>query len=193
VEEQANEDIEKMVRGVLRRMFHRLFKVVLTPTFHRNVQAIIDGQILLLKAAKREARRKKRSKKYVEARQNALDKVRDVDLGILAALSAEQLAMVENVINTLIAAVAGKGQLKLLDPSAFIGLQKKIFIPPQKRGPKLRVDYDDAYRRHVEGVEVSAIAREMDPYGFNADPEASMQKFRKAFRRRLPKSNVDRT
>lgn len=177
---------EKEVRRLLSKYAQKLGRVLLTSECHRSIDAVIRGQIAILQLLQREARRKKPSQKYRRFCRWLVESTATAQLGPLTGLTPEQLATLDTVLNAVLVAGLRGGDAApgSLDPTAFISLQKKLLIAPQKRGPKNRSKYDEAFLRHMSGEEITSIARHMDPQGFQNDPVNAIQKYSRAIERR---------
>jgi hypothetical protein len=175
---------KEALRAILHKAAVRLFRVALTPSCHRNIEELLTAVIDLLQMAKREARRKKRSKDYNEFRRTALNWVANADLGIAAHLTSGDLKMASMVLDAMIDSLAGKSKLKNSDGTEkeFLDFQKRIFVPAKKRGPKNRPLGDEAYARYRKGEGIADIARDL--YPDELDPVNAIQKVWRAIQRR---------
>jgi hypothetical protein len=93
--------------------------------------------------------------------------------------------MMAAVVASLAEGEPATGQV---DPVGFVSLQKKLFVAPKKRGPRYQRSYDEAFERHINGEDVTSIARDLEAVAFEFDPVGTVQRYYNAFQRRLKKS-----
>jgi hypothetical protein len=148
------------------------------------IETVIYNQTGILQWLQREARRRKPSKPYLRfCRGLVLEAAKP--LGPLARLTPNQLATLDQVMHGVLQSMGGRNPIPgSLDGKAFVSLQKVFFVPPRKRGPKNRRKYDEAFSRHLNGEEVSSIARELEPEAYERDPVNTLQRYCHAFNRR---------
>jgi hypothetical protein len=65
-----------------------------------------------------------------------------------------------------------------------MGLQRKIFIQPKKRGPKFRPNLDEVFHLAQRGKTLTEIALAMYPQAYEDDSVKTLQKLSKAVKRR---------
>jgi hypothetical protein len=172
---------EEDVRALFSRHVIELEHLALSPKFRQVFAGIINGWIILYKYLEREARRKKPSKHYNEA----FKKLAAGDLSVFGELKPEQIIVLDQMLGGLLDTLRGATEFpRTIDAQQFVSVVKKVFVPAKKRGPKHRVDYDEAYIRHVRGEEVSSIARHMEPDAYERDPVNTLQRYCNAIKRR---------
>lgn len=173
---------EKAVRAIFRDHAGKMATALLSPAFRRIVQAEIKQRTAFLNFLKREARRKKHSNAFLQLRRHIVRKITTGDLGQLATLNADERVALAATLDLFIDGMLGK-PVQQIDPEGFMGLQRKIFIEPKKRGPKFREELNEVLRLH-RGKQLSEIARAeyLDDYLNN--PVKVLQRLSKAKKRR---------
>jgi hypothetical protein len=174
---------EKAVRAIFRDHAGKMATALLSPAFRRIVQAEIKQRTAFLNFLKREARRKKHSNAFLQLRRHIVRKITTGDLGSLATLNADQRVALAATLDLFIDGMLGK-PVQQIDPVGFMGLQRKIFIQPKKRGPKFRPNLDEVFHLAQRGKTLTEIALAMYPQAYEDDSVKTLQKLSKAVKRR---------
>jgi hypothetical protein len=178
------------VRTIFRKHFRNLTKAMLTDGCFQNIEQFIEMMQRMLVLLRREARRKKRSRWYLEFCEERLAAVAVQPLGGMGKATGQELVVLDQMLRAFVNGMSGKPAPGMIDPKSFAALHKRIFVKPEPRGPKRRTMYDDAFARHRKGEPVSSIARDLDADRYMDDPAASIERFTKAFERRANQSDV---
>jgi hypothetical protein len=181
--EAKSDSSEAEVRAILDHHFRRLTKAMLSPVFHRILKGEIVQRAGLLTALRREARRKKPTKRYLDFCRYMTMQAYDLAVGPLGNLDRQQIIALKATLDLLIAGMRNASKPKL-DPTGFLSLQKKLFVAPRKRGPKRHEVFDEAYRRSLKSETIRSIAQDLEPDAYRADTANTMQRFYKAIKRR---------
>ena len=185
--ERKTKSTEKAVRAILQRHVQQFTRVLLTPACHANIEEHAYQMLAFVEFLKKEARRKTRSKPYLEFRERLLNKAASEEIGSLASLRADNLHEFERMLQAIVGGFGNKGlPFDKLDPTAFLSIQNTLLIPRKKRGPRYKPNYDDAFKRSLN-ESVAEIARDLEPDAFNEDPVGTIQRYSTAFERRRKK------
>ena len=173
---------EAVARGILRRHARRMIRAIVTPEFFRMHAEFIAVQARMHLVLRREAARKKPSRWYVQFCEELLENAATQELGRIAGAPEQDLVTLDQVLNAVERGLLGKSAVGKIAPAAFVSLNKRLLVPPGKRGPKRRELNDRAYARNIKGEPVSSIAQDLDPIGYQNDSFRSMNRFTKALR-----------
>lgn len=174
---------EKAVRAIFRDHAGKLAKALLSSRFHRRLDAEIKQRTAFWQFLKREARRRKSSEAFLQLRHHIIGKITTGEIGSLETLNAKQRVVLGKILDGFIRGMLGK-TFPSLDPAGFMGLQRKIFLQPKKRGPKFRSNFDEVFRRRKRGETFTEIALAMYPEDYLNDPVNTLQKLSNAVKRR---------
>ena len=181
----ALHDSEKAVRALFLRHYRKLAKAMLNPAFHKILWDDIVQRAGVLTALEREAKRKKRTNRFLKFCRYQVQQAMDGDLRDLAKLNAQQLNGLESGLDFMIDGMLGK-PIRATDPQALISLLGKL-VPAGKRGPKFDPYNDAIHKRYQAGETIAGIARDLEPESFSDDPAGTLQRLSKAIKRRTPK------
>jgi len=186
----SRKETEKAVRAIFRDHFRKLTKTLLKPACHRTLEAEIVKLIATVQSFKHEAKRKKPSKAYLDfCRRRAAEAIHGY-IGNLDTLNAEQLAILQKILDGIIRGLLGKPGPSI-DPAGFVALQRKIFIQPKKRGPKFHPNLDEVFRLYQQRKTIKEIALALYPTDYLQDPDNTLQKLSNAVKRRERESALE--
>lgn len=173
---------EERLRAVLKKHFLRLTKVLLTKQCLRKADELLSAQTAFLEFLEKEARRKTRSKTYLEACDSMIRGVAEAQLGTLRRLSPKHVATLDQLLEVMVAGLSGS-KLPAIPPADFASLTKKLFVEQKQPGRKRMSRYEVAFIRRMRGETLTSIILDLDPHEFAADPAKTMQKYSKAINR----------
>lgn len=155
----------------------------MTAGFAQNLEQIIWVLQLLHAIIRHESGRDGLSSEAMALIERIASDLAEAHVGRLGELKLEEFETLEKHLDTLLNGFTGV-EPEPMDGKAFVQLQTRIFIEPQKRGPKYRADFDEAFRRHEAGESTSDLAREYEPEAYERDSVNTIQRYSTAFSRR---------
>jgi hypothetical protein len=173
------EDVEKALRALLRKHVRKLGKALLTPGCRGLVESFVLQGIAVLGFLERESKRKNPTKAYERFFEDMKSGIAEGDLSPFARMKLKDVSALGKLLDSLMAGIGGRKPPQI-DAKAFVDMQGRAFVTPQKRGPKNKELGDAAFLLALKNESTKSIAQRLDPDGFALNADKSMQNIRRA-------------